>query len=118
MELLRLCPCPVWLIGPGLPAHLPWRIVAAIHPNPDDATEEQLNVTVLEWGLMLRDITGADLTLLHAWTVFGGSVLKSRLPQQEFLEYVERARRASQDAMVVLGNAGEAPPRLRKYRTL
>jgi nucleotide-binding universal stress UspA family protein len=54
---------------------------------------------VVEWALMLRDITGADLTLLHAWTVFGGSVLRSRLPEHEFLAYVESARRASQDAM-------------------
>lgn len=54
---------------------------------------------VVEWALMLRDVTGADLTLLHAWTVFGGSVLRSRLPEDEFLEYVESARRVSQDAM-------------------
>jgi nucleotide-binding universal stress UspA family protein len=56
-------------------------------------------MTVVEWALMLRDITGADLTLLHAWTVFGGSVLRSRLPEGEFVEYVETARRASQDAL-------------------
>jgi nucleotide-binding universal stress UspA family protein len=48
---------------------------------------------------MLRHITGADLTLLHAWTVFGGSVLRSRLPADEFREYVESARLASQAAM-------------------
>jgi nucleotide-binding universal stress UspA family protein len=99
MELLRLCPCPVWLIGRRPSPHTPWRLVAAINPNPDDATEQQLNVTVVEWALMLRDITGAALTLLHAWTVFGGSVLRSRLPEHEFLEYIESARRASQDAM-------------------
>jgi hypothetical protein len=99
MELSRLCPCPVWLISRRPSPHTPWRLVAAINPNPDDATEHQLNVTVVEWALMLSDITGADFTLLHAWTVFGGSVLTSRLPQQEFLEYVESARRASQDAM-------------------
>ena len=101
MELLRLCPSPVWLIGRRPSPHTPWRLVAAINPDPDDATEQQLNVTVVEWALMLRSITGADLTLLHAWTVFGGSVLRSRLPQQEFLEYVESARRASQDAMAI-----------------
>ena len=99
MELLRLSPCPVWLIGPRPSRHTPWRLVAAINPNPGDATEQQLNLMVVEWALRLRDIAGADLTLLHAWTVFGGSVLRSRLPEHEFLEYVESARRASQDAM-------------------
>jgi nucleotide-binding universal stress UspA family protein len=99
MELLRLCPCPVWLIGRRPSPHTPWRLVAAINPNPDDATEQQLNVTVVEWALMLRDITGAHLTLLHAWSVFGGSILRSRLPEHEFLEYIDSARRASEDAM-------------------
>ena len=99
MELLRQCPCPVWLIGPRPSPHTPWRLVAAINPNPDDATEQELNRMVVEWALTLRDLTGANLTLLHAWTVFGGSVLRSRLPEQEFLDYVESARCASQDAM-------------------
>jgi nucleotide-binding universal stress UspA family protein len=99
MELLRLCPCPVWLIGRRPSPHTPWRLVAAINPNPDDATEQQLNVMVVEWALLLRNVTGADLTLLHAWTIFGGSLLRSRLPDHEFLEYVDSARRASQNAM-------------------
>ncbi len=98
MELLRLCPCPVWLIGRRSP-HTPRRLVAAINPNPDDETEQLLNGAVVEWALMLRDISGGELTLLHAWTVFGGSVLRSRLPEHEFLECVEGARRMSQDAM-------------------
>jgi nucleotide-binding universal stress UspA family protein len=102
MELLRLCPCPVWLIGRRPSPHTPWRLVAAINPNPGDTTEQQLNLTVVEWALMLRDITGADLTLLHAWTVFGGSVLRSRLPEHEFFEYVESARRGAQEAMAAV----------------
>ena len=99
MELLRLCPCPVWLIGRRPAPHTPWRLVAAINPHPGDATEQQLNLTVAEWALMLKDMTGADLTLLHAWTVFGGSLLRSRLPDHEFIEYVESARQASQGAL-------------------
>src|SRR5687767_2528584 len=43
MELLRLCPCPVWLIGRRPSRHTPWRLVAAVNPNPDDAMEQQLN---------------------------------------------------------------------------
>jgi nucleotide-binding universal stress UspA family protein len=99
MELMRVCPCPVWLIGRRSSPHTPWRLAAAINPNPDDPTEQQLNATLVEWALLLRNSTGADLTLLHAWSLFGGSVLRSRLPESEFLEYVERARRVAQDAM-------------------
>jgi nucleotide-binding universal stress UspA family protein len=99
MELLRLCPCPVWLIGRRPGPHTPWRIAAAINPSPDDSTEQQLNVTVLEWALMLKDVTGAHLTLLHAWTAFGESLLRSQVPEHEFVEYIDAARRAADDAM-------------------
>jgi nucleotide-binding universal stress UspA family protein len=99
MELLRLCPCPVWLIRHHPGGRPPWRVVAAIDPNPDDETEQQLNATVLEWALMLRDIAGADVTLLHAWTAFGAGVLRSRMPEHEFLEYIAAARRTAENAM-------------------
>lgn len=99
MELLRQCPCPVWLAGRRISPHPRWRLVAAINPNPNDATEQQLNERVVEWALLLRDFIGADLTLLHAWTLFGGSVLRSRLPREEFLEYGVCTRRAAHDAM-------------------
>jgi nucleotide-binding universal stress UspA family protein len=99
MELLRACPCPVWLIGPRPASHAPWRVAAAINPNPDDATEQQLNETVLEWALMLKHVTGADLALLHAWTPFGASVLRSHVPEHEFVEYIDAARRTAEDTM-------------------
>jgi nucleotide-binding universal stress UspA family protein len=99
MELLRACPCPVWLIGRRRAAHTPWRIAAAIHPNRHDATEQQLNESVLEWALMLKDVTGADLTLLHAWIAFGASVLRSRVPEHEFVDYIEAARRTAEESM-------------------
>jgi nucleotide-binding universal stress UspA family protein len=105
MELLRLCPSPVWLIGRRASPHNPWRVAAAINPNQDDVTEHQLNESVLEWALMLKDATGADLTLLHAWTVFGASVLRSRVPEHEFVAYVETARRTAEEAMGTFAKA-------------
>jgi nucleotide-binding universal stress UspA family protein len=99
MELLRSCPCPVWLIARRPARHTPWRLAAAINPDSDDAAEQQLNETVLEWALMLKDVTGADLTLLHAWAAFGASVLRSHVPEHEFVEYIEAARRTAEEAM-------------------
>lgn len=99
MELLRSCPCPVWLIGRRPSPHTPWRVAAAINPNQHEVTEQQLNEAVLEWALMLRDVTGASLTLLHAWTAFGASVLRSRVPEHEFVAYIEAARRTAEEAI-------------------
>ena len=51
---------------------------------------------------MLKELARAELTLLQAWTVFGGSVLRSRLPHDEFAEYVEVARCGAEEGMAVL----------------
>jgi nucleotide-binding universal stress UspA family protein len=99
MELLRQCPCPVWLIGgPGGPADR-WRIAAAIRTSNAEREEEELNATILEWALLLKAFGDAELTLLQAWTVFGASVLKSRLPPDEFAEFVDTSRRTENEAL-------------------
>jgi nucleotide-binding universal stress UspA family protein len=101
MELLRHCPCPVWLIGPGAP-HRPWRILAAIHSDPADPTEQALNGTTLEWALTLKAFGDAQLTLLQAWTPFAAKVLRSRMPPEEFAAMVEAGRDAENKALTEL----------------
>ncbi|RPI53912.1 MAG: hypothetical protein EHM55_12415 [Acidobacteria bacterium] len=98
MDLLRQCPCPVWLIGPGSP-HEPRRILAAIHANPGDATEQALNATILEWALTLKGCGDTQLMVVQAWTAFGASVLRSRLSSEEFTAYVEAARQTEEKAL-------------------
>jgi nucleotide-binding universal stress UspA family protein len=98
MELLRQCPCPVWLVGrPGSPAGR-WRILAAIHANPADAAEQTLNGTILAWALMLKAFGDAELTVLQAWTAYGASLLRSRMSPDEFAEFIEAARRTEDEA--------------------
>ena len=98
MELLRQCPCAVWLVGrPGSPADR-WRILAAIHANPTDAAEQELNGTILAWALMLKAFGDAELTVLQAWTAYGASLLRSRLSPDEFAEFIEAARRTEDEA--------------------
>ena len=98
MELLRQCPCPVWLVGPDAP-HTPLRILAAVHANPGDAAEQALNATILEWALALDQSAGSQLAVLQAWTAFGASVLESRMSPQDFTAFVETARRTGEKAL-------------------
>jgi nucleotide-binding universal stress UspA family protein len=102
MELLRQCPCPVWLIGRNAPDGGPARILAAIHANPSDAVEQGLNVAILEWALLFRGFWSADLTLLQAWNPFGASLLRSRLSPDQFAEYVDTTRRSAEEALSTL----------------
>jgi nucleotide-binding universal stress UspA family protein len=98
MELLRQCPCPVWLVARHEP-HRPWRILAAIHASTDDAIEQELNRTILDWALLLSGSGDAQLTILQAWAPYGASILKSHLPSEEFTTFVEDTRRSNEEAL-------------------
>ena len=98
MELLRNCPCPVWLVARH-DAHRPWRILAAVHASSDDTIEQALNETILEWALTLYEFGDARLTILQAWTPYGASILKSHMPADEFAEFLETSRRNEEDAL-------------------
>jgi nucleotide-binding universal stress UspA family protein len=97
MELLRQCPCPVWLIGRS--HRHPSRLLAAIHADPSNALEQGLNTTILEWALLLKELGDAELTVLQAWTAFGASLLESRMSPDEFAAYIDAARRGAEEAL-------------------
>lgn len=98
MELLRHCPCPVWLIGRHPPAAR-WRVLAAIRTTAAEPEEQKLNAHILEWALTLKSFGDAELTVLQAWTPYGASLLKSRLSPDEFAEFVEASRRTEDEAL-------------------
>jgi len=99
MELLRQCPCPVWLVGRrGSPSDR-WRILAAIHANPSEPAEQELNETILNWALTLKAFGDAELTLLQAWTPYGAGLLRSRMSPDEFTEFIEASRRTENEAL-------------------
>lgn len=82
MELLRHCPCPVWLIGPS-PTDRPQRMLAAVHTATDDEGEVALNRQILELALYLRELEHAELTVLEAWSLFGEELLRPRLSEAD-----------------------------------
>lgn len=99
MELLRTCPCPVWLVGPHGPRPGRQHILAAVHADPDEAVERALNESIIEWGLTLKVLGGAKLTVLQAWFPFGASLVKSRMTPDEFKTFVDEARRKEREAL-------------------
>jgi nucleotide-binding universal stress UspA family protein len=98
MELLRQCPCPVWLVARHA-RHRPGRILAAIRASAEEEVERMLNAKILDWALTLYRLGDAQLTILHAWTVYGASILKSHMPEEEFTDLMQTTRRAEEDAL-------------------
>jgi nucleotide-binding universal stress UspA family protein len=99
MELLRQCPCPVWLIGPRGRATEQWRILAAIRATAAEPEEQEVNAHILEWALLLKTLGGAKLTIIQAWTPYGASLLRSRMSPDEFSEFIETSRRTEDEAL-------------------
>ncbi len=94
MQLLRKCPCPVWIVGVGERSR-PRRILAAIHPDPDDAVEQGLNHRILEAARALADLEKGPLTVLTAWAPYGEPLLRSHMSAKEVREFIEAARAAA-----------------------
>ena len=99
MELLRQCPCPVWLVGSRSGATDQWRILAAVRATTTEPEEQQLNAQILEWALLLKSPGGAELTVLQAWMPYGASLLRSRMSPDEFSEFIETSRRTEHEAL-------------------
>jgi nucleotide-binding universal stress UspA family protein len=79
MHLLRKCPCPVWLIKPQEEKKFQ-RILAAVDIQPPDDVKkmEALNQQIMEMATSLAFSEFAELHFVHAWMIFGESMLKSR----------------------------------------
>lgn len=91
MDLMRQCPCPVWLIGPS-PAARPRRVLAAVHTDTDDEGEVALNRRILELALALRDLEDGELTVLEAWSLFGEELLRSRVVEADLQRALDETR--------------------------
>lgn len=89
MHLLRKCPVPVW-VGSRGPANSD--VAVAIGPFTG-ADHGGLNTTLVELGSSLATIRGGTLHVIHAWRLYGESLLRrsrSGSPAKAVDELVER----------------------------
>jgi universal stress protein E len=94
-RLLRVLPCPLWLVQA---AHEPpaqpqlKTIVASVDATPDDEAHERLNRRILEVACDLSRRERSRLVVCHMWNLYGADMLKHRMPQHEFDKLVELNR--------------------------
>ncbi len=102
MHLMRKCPCPVWIDRPT--ATLPYRrILAAVDPVDSESRDSARLVMDLATSLARRE--SATLDVVHAWRVYGESMLRSgriRLPEKELQQRLELTRDFHADAVQAL----------------
>lgn len=125
MHLLRDCPCPVWLVKPGLGDRAFSRVLAAVDPAPPADESDVLNVKaelapkdrtldaqILELAGGLASDDGAELHVLHAWSVPGEDLVRreAMLAQEQVERYVEDSHQKARKAFEHLLATSPAPP--------
>ena len=106
MQLFRSCPSPVWAVGPGA-QHAPRRVVAAVHANPGDDEEQQLNARIIAAAAEMASAGG--LIVFQAWNAFAADMLRSRYSEEEFGGYVKAAADAARSDVDALLDTVELP---------
>ncbi len=101
MRLLRKCPCPVWLVKPDAHDQVK-RILAAVDPITTEESHRVLNEEILRLGLSVAEMEGAELHVLHAWSPWGESLLRSRMRSDQYGEYLKKTRSRAAKAMTEL----------------
>jgi nucleotide-binding universal stress UspA family protein len=107
-HLLRKCPCPVWVLKPTAVrrGRLRFkRVLAAVNAATSQPTEESLNVKILELATSLAEREGADIHVVHCWSVYGESILaapRGPLNTSEIESYLKDTRAKHQSALNAL----------------
>ena len=67
MHLMRLCPCPVWVMNPAQPKHYS-HILAAVDPSPSDEEQNALNMKIMDLATSLAHRERCELLIIHTWS--------------------------------------------------
>jgi len=74
MHLMRKCPCPVWIIKPGINQFR--RILACVDFDPGHPQNDALNLRIIEIATSLAVAESSELHIIHALEEFGERFLK------------------------------------------
>lgn len=81
-SLLRICPCPVWVLKPEI--HGPFnQVVAAVDMETDNEQHRGLNREILELAFSLAKQEAAELHIVTAWDLWMEQPLRRRLGDKE-----------------------------------
>lgn len=103
LNLLRKCPCPVWLMGSESRKHYK-KIIATVDVDDDYDTKEletrrRLNYQIIEVASSIAVAESAELHIVHAWRAVGESALQGGFltsPKNESELYAEKVKQRHQ----------------------
>ena len=100
VQLLRKCPCPLWLVKPRRKGRSSG-IVAAIAPAPGDSASNVPNTEIMKMAITLSELQACELHVVRAWRVYGEGVLRSKahVADKDLQEYALQTRRKLNDTL-------------------
>lgn len=111
-SLMRKCPVPVWLLDPGRSARFRTVLAAVDVAGPH---AEELNARIVQMASSLAAREGASFHVVHAWQLYGESLLRSHRTElsrrrlRELLRQEERERRTRIEALLEREAEGREP---------
>ncbi|MCG6916176.1 MAG: universal stress protein [Deltaproteobacteria bacterium] len=100
MHLMRKCPCPVWVVKKGVERY--GRIIAAVDPDPSDEQKNKLNAKIMDLATSLAKLEQSELFVVHAWSLYGETILRGgvgRMEQKEIDRLVREAEAAHKEKL-------------------
>ena len=108
MDLLRKCPCPVWLCRPIAKPRSEISVAVAIDPHSEGEAALALSKRLLELARSLADDCSGMLRIVACWGYAHESYLRNnpwiRVPEKEIDEAIETERLASHRELQMLTN--------------
>lgn len=105
MRLLRVCPCPVGIVGTHRSEYARRVTVAAVDVTSSpggEAINEDLNEKILDLSLAGLAEEDTQLHVVHAWTLYGESIMRSpraHVKPEELNELLEKERAQRQEML-------------------
>ncbi len=103
MELLRKCPCPVWLSRPGFDRTNGVNVAVAIDPQGADRQAQDLSVHLLGLARSVSDQLGGELHIVSCWDFPFEEYLRGnvciKMTNEEILDTVLKTQRAHHAAL-------------------
>lgn len=107
MELLRKCPCPVWLSRPISRHRGDIKVAVAIDPQSNEPEGQDLSIRLLQLSRSLADTCNGELDIISCWDYPFEEYLRNspwiRMQDDELLRTVigaQRRHRAALDAAI------------------
>ena len=114
MELLRQCPCPVWLSRPITESRKDIRVAVAIDPESDEPAGRDLALRLLNLSRNLADSCSGELLVISCWDYVYEDYLRrnawTRIPEDQLQQAVNMTQlnhRAALDTLLAEVGVGD-----------